>query len=183
METNGNLWKGAAAGLAAGLAGTWVMTQFQNLSGKLEKVLESDDPKDPQHAADRGKPESGERREEEEDDATVKAADAISRGLFHRELTREEKKKAGPALHYGFGTLTGVAYGALAEVAPAVTRGAGVPFGTAVWLGADEIAVPAFRLAGPPTSHPPSVHARALAAHWVYGLTTETVRRLLRRAL
>jgi putative membrane protein len=86
-------------------------------------------------------------------------------------------------LHYGFGALTGAAYGVLAELAPGVTRGVGVPFGTAVWLGADEIAVPAFGLSGLPWEHPPSVHARALAAHLVYGVATEGLRRLARRAL
>ncbi|MBW8873768.1 MAG: DUF1440 domain-containing protein [Acidobacteria bacterium] len=180
---DGELWKGAVAGLAAGLAATYVMTQFQNLSGKLAKALEEDEPQNPQHAADRGKEEGGQRDGQQEEDATVKTAEAISHGLFHHELTREEKKVAGPAVHYGFGTLTGGAYGALAEVAPAVTRGAGLPFGSAVWLGADEIAVPAFRLSGPPLSHPPAVHARALAAHLVYGLALETARRLVRRVL
>jgi uncharacterized membrane protein YagU involved in acid resistance len=183
QSTDGDhLWKGAVAGLAAGLAATYVMTQFQNLSGKLAKALEEDEPQNPQHAADRGKPESGERKKQQ-DDATVKAASAISQGLFHHELTREEKKVAGPAMHYGFGTLTGGVYGALAEVAPAVTRGAGLPFGTAVWLGADEVAVPAFHLSGPPLAYPPAVHARALAAHLVYGLAMETTRRLVRRVL
>jgi len=62
-----------------------------------------------------------------------------------------------------------------------VTWGLGAPFGTALWLGADEVAVPAFHLAGPPWKTPASVHARALAAHLVYGLTTEGVRRLVRR--
>jgi putative membrane protein len=90
---------------------------------------------------------------------------------------------AGPALHYGFGALTGAVYGALAELVPAVTWGAGAPFGTAVWLGADEVTVPALGLSGPPWESPPSVHARALGAHLVYGLTTEGVRRLARRLL
>jgi putative membrane protein len=188
QDTNGNLWKGAVAGLAAGLAATYVMTQFQSLSGKLAKALESDDPQNPQHAADRGKPESGQRdqgngQEKQEEDATVKTAEAISRKLFHHELTPDEKKVAGPAVHYGFGALTGGVYGALAELNPAVTRGVGLPFGTAVWLGADEVAVPAFRLSGPPLSQPPSVHVRALAAHLVYGLATEATRRLVRRVL
>jgi putative membrane protein len=167
-DVNGNLWKGAVAGLAAGLAATFVMTQFQNLSGKLEKALEADD---------HGK------KEKKGDDATMKAASAISHSVFHHTLTRREKKIAGPAVHYGFGTLTGGMYGALAELSPAVTRGAGLPFGTALWLGADEVAVPAFRLSGPPSSQPPAVHAKALAAHWVYGLAMETTRRLVRRVL
>ncbi|MFL6259561.1 MAG: DUF1440 domain-containing protein [Thermoanaerobaculia bacterium] len=178
-DPQADLWKGAAAGLAAGLAATWVMTQFQELSGKLAEPHKKEDP---QHSAKRGKEESAQPKEQR-DDATVRAADKLSRGLFHHPLTKEEKKAAGPALHYGFGALTGAAYGVLAELAPGVTRGVGAPFGTAVWLGADEVAVPAFRLAGPPWEHPASVHARALAAHLVYGVATEGLRRLVRRAL
>jgi uncharacterized membrane protein YagU involved in acid resistance len=162
QDINGNLWKGAVAGLAGGLAASYVMNQFQSLSAKL---VEQDG------------------QEKEGEDATVKTAEAISEGLFHHELTPSEKKVAGPAVHYSFGALTGGVYGALAELNPTVTRGAGLPFGTAVWLGADEVAVPAFHLSGPPTSTPPSVHVQALAAHLVYGLATETVRRLVRRAL
>ncbi len=37
QDTNGTLWKGAVAGLAAGLAATFVMTQFQNLSGEARE--------------------------------------------------------------------------------------------------------------------------------------------------
>lgn len=175
---DGAIWKGMAAGLAAGLVATWAMTKFQNLTAKLGGKSEQDEPRDPQHSAHRGTEESA---RQGEDDATVKAASAISEGLFHHELTQREKEVAGPAMHYGFGVLTGALYGALAELSPAITRGAGLPFGTAVWLGADEVAVPAFKLAGPPWEHPAPVHARALAAHLVYGLTAEMVRRPLRR--
>jgi putative membrane protein len=186
QNTNGELWKGVVAGLAAGLAATYVMTKFQNLSGKASeawKTLEErEEPGDSLHSAERGRPESAEEKGDGED-ATVKAAAAISKGLFHHELSKREKKVAGPALHYGFGVLTGGVYGALAELNPAVTRGAGLPFGTAVWLGADEVAVPALKLSAPPREYPPSVHARALAAHLVYGLTAETARRLIRRLL
>jgi uncharacterized membrane protein YagU involved in acid resistance len=53
----------------------------------------------------------------------------------------------------------------------------------AVWLAADEITVPLLGLSGPPWESPPSVHARALGAHLVYGCATEGARRLLRRLL
>ena len=177
-----NAWKGAAAGLVAGLAATWVMTRFQELSGKLAAFDEQDEPRAPQHSAKRGTRESTEGNGQGED-ATVRAADKLSRGLFHHGLSKPEKKVAGPALHYGFGALTGAAYGALAEITPGVTRGAGAPFGAAVWLAADEITVPVLRLSGPPWQYPPMVHARALGAHLVYGLATEGLRRLVRRAL
>jgi hypothetical protein len=174
-DSSTNAWKGLAAGLAGGLAATLVMTQFQELSAKLEKKLE-------ESQGDGG--EKGQKKGQKKgEDATVKAASKVSRNVFHHPLTPGEKKTAGPAVHYGFGTLTGAAYGVLAELVPAVTRGAGAPFGTALWVGADEIAVPAFGLSGPPWESPPSVHVKALAAHLVYGVAAEGVRRLVRRAL
>jgi len=175
-----NAWKGAAAGLVAGLAATWAMTRFQELSGKL--AGNDSEERAPQHSAKRGTRESTEGNGQGED-ATVRAADRLSRGLFHHGLGKREKEVAGPALHYGFGALTGAVYGALAELTPGVTLGAGAPFGAAVWLAADEITVPALRLSGPPWEYPPMVHARALGAHLVYGLATEGLRRLVRRVL
>ena len=86
-------------------------------------------------------------------------------------------------MHYAFGTVVGGVYGVVAEFAPVVTTGAGVPFGTAVWLGADEIAVPALGLSKPPTQYPLSKHLYAIASHFVYGLTTDVVRRSLRKVL
>ena len=59
-DPQANVWKGAAAGLAAGLAATWVMTQFQHLSGKLSEPPEKEDP---QHSAKRGKQESAQQNE------------------------------------------------------------------------------------------------------------------------
>jgi len=81
------------------------------------------------------------------------------------------------------GITTGVLYGAVAELLPEVTVGAGLPFGAFVWLTADEGAVPALGLSKSPAEYPLSTHAYALSAHFVYGLTTEIVRRAVRRAL
>jgi len=169
-DSSTNAWKGLAAGLAGGLAASFVMNQFQALSAKLEKEWTER----PGEKLDGGK---------KGDDTTVKVAQKISRSVFDHTLTASEKKTAGPAVHYGFGTLAGAVYGVLAELVPAVTLGAGAPFGTAVWLGADEISVPAFGLSGPPWESPPSVHVKALAAHLVYGVAAEGVRKLVRRAL
>ena len=86
-------------------------------------------------------------------------------------------------MHYGFGTLTGAAYGVLAELVPGGHPGAGAPFGTALWLGADEIAVPAFGLSGSALGEP-AVGAREGARRPPgLRLATEGVRRLVRRAL
>lgn len=176
MQDTRDIWKGMVAGLAGGLAGSLLMNGVHTLTERLSQSLEEKE--SPQHSAHRGKKESAE--QESGDDATVRAADKISQGIFGHHLKKREKRWAGPAVHYTMGGVTGALYGAAAELAPGVTRGAGLPFGTAVWLGADEVAVPALGLAEPPLQHPPSVHARALAAHLVYGLATEGVRRLLR---
>jgi uncharacterized membrane protein YagU involved in acid resistance len=100
--------------------------------------------------------------------------------VFRHALAEEEKKAAGTAVHYGFGASVGGVYGVVAEMTPLVTRGGGVPFGTAVWLGAHVIVVPALGLSSPVTRSPLPKEVVELAAHFVYGAVTELIRRLLR---
>jgi putative membrane protein len=154
-----NPWKGLAAGMVAGLIGAWIMGQFHVLVTKLPGM--------PVESA-------------KEEDSTVKTAAAISEGLFHHALPEEEKKVAGAAVHYGFGAGVGGVYGAVAEILPRVTKGGGVPFGTAVWLGAHVIMVPALGLSRPATQSPLPKEVAELAAHFVYGAVTELIRRLIR---
>ncbi len=158
-----SIWKGVAAGLAGGLVGTWVMTQFQGQLSKLSPAPE-------------GNGDSG-------DDATMKTAAALSKSVTGHRLTKKEKAAAGPVVHYAFGSLMGAAYGVVAEGVPQAADGWGLPFGTVLWIGADEVAVPMLGLAGSPAESPVSVHASALASHLVYGLTTDFVRRAVRAAL
>lgn len=177
---DGAIWKGAAAGLAAGLVASFAMNQFQALLQKAREATREQkggDGKPERHQQGQGEDEHG-----EGENATVKTAERISE-VFGHHLSPDEKEAAGPAVHYAFGTAMGALYGALAELSPKVAVGAGVPFGAAVWLGADEVALPAFGLSKKPTEYPPSVHASALAAHAVYGLTTELVRRAVLRVL
>ena len=157
------VWKGLAAGIAAGLAASWTMSQFHALATTLP-----------------GMPTPESRQDE---DSTVKTASAISEGVFRHALTEDEKKVAGPAVHYAFGAGVGGVYGALAEMAPLVTRGAGMPFGVAVWLGAHVIAVPALGFSKPVTESPLPVEAGELAAHLVYGAVVEFLRRSLRKKM
>lgn len=165
----GDVLKGLAAGVAGGLAASWVMNQFQEVWTKLSEG----------EGAKQNDRQSG----EESEDATVRTAEAISENLFGHELTKEEKEKAGPAVHYGFGSTMGALYGVASEVWPRSTAGAGTLFGAAVWLGADEAALPLLGLSKPPTEYPASTHAYALASHFVYGLTTDAVRRVLRATI
>lgn len=176
----GDAWKGLAAGLVGGLVASWTMNRFQDVWSKLAE--EFGQPEEQSSARDGGENQPA-RGGGEQEDATVKAASAISEGIFDHELTKSEKKIAGPAVHYAFGTATGGLYGAVAELAPEVTAGAGLPFGAAFWLVADETAVPLLGLSKWPTEYPVGTHVYALASHFVYGLTAEAVRRAVRGAL
>ena len=179
-----DLLKGAVAGFLAGLFASWTMNQFQAVWTKLQEGFEkphgaqSLQPSDGQSAT-----QSSEQTKEQEDDATVKAAKAISERVFGHELQESEERPAGAAVHYAFGTATGGLYGAVAEYAPEITTGAGLPFGVAFWAVADEAVVPLLGLSKGPTEYPASTHAYALASHLVYGLTTEVTRRAVRNVL
>ncbi len=146
--------KGALAGLIGGLAGSLTMELFQ---AGLKKV-------------------SGEKGGGGED-ATVKAAERISEGVRNESLEEDEKQPAGEMVHYAFGGGAGLVYGIAAEALPKSSAGWGLLFGAVLWLLADEIGVPAAGLANGPNKTPVSQHASALAAHLVYGATTDVVRR------
>lgn len=166
-----SMTKGVVAGLVGGLIGTIAMNEFQKAWSKTAQALQNGD-----HAQSR-------QEEQESENATMKAAGKIAR-IGGRELTHEQKKKAGPIVHYGFGTLQGALYGAVTELTR--TPGGflpGILFGAALFALADEVAVPAMGLSGKPSETPASTHLYAAAAHCVYGMTTEFARRGLRAAI
>ena len=175
----GNVMKGMVAGLIGGLVASWTMNQFQSTWTKLAEGFEGS------HGAQSMQPADGSSPQEEPDqeDATVKVAEVVAENVFDHQLLESEKKPAGAVVHYAFGTASGALYGALAEVAPQVTTGAGLPFGAAFWLLADEVTMPFLGLSKGPTAYPVSTHAYSLASHLVYGLTAEVSRRALRQVL
>ncbi len=200
-----NVGKGILAGMVGGLVASWVMSQFHALLKKGEQLVEKQASSEPAEQYGQGQVATGSGRpveqvrsiargqrpqgqpqrqsqQEGEVDSTVLTAQALARVLLRRELTEEEKKLGGNVVHYGFGAKVGAVYGALAEVA-SVNAGFGLPFGAAVWLGAHEIVVPALGLSKSPAEYPLKDHAAELAAHLVYGATTEAVRRAVRKLI
>jgi putative membrane protein len=166
------LGKGVLAGLIGGVIGTIVMTEFQNAWSKASEALKS-----------RREEEPGERKQQESEDATMKAAAKLGEAVG-RPLSHEQRKKLGPVVHYMFGTLQGGVYGAVTELSG--VRGgfiAGLSLGAALFALADEVAVPALGLSGKPSDYPLSSHLYGLAAHLVYGVSTEVARRGLRASL
>lgn len=166
--------KGLAAGAVGGLIASWIMGNAHLALNKLTG----------EKSAGRQQPRSGAQRPQQqpasdETQANVRAAVAIAEAAG-TELEPEQKQLAGTFVHYAFGTIVGGLYGAAAEHSALTRAGAGTAFGSALWLLSDEIAVPVLKLAKPPREYALEVHATALAAHLIYGFTTEMIRRGLR---
>ena len=185
----GDAWKGLLAGAVGGLVASCVMNQFQAAwSRRTHGVERSHGAQSLQTGELRGGDDwpsglAGEREAAESRDAAERLAAAAAETFAGRELTRGEQDEGGTLVHYLYGTATGAAYGLAAELAPASAALCGLPFGAAVWLGADELIVPALGLSKPAEDYPLSVHAHSFVSHLVYGLTTELVRGAARRMM
>jgi hypothetical protein len=164
------------AGLIAGLAGTWAMSEFQGLWSRAV------DGREPQSAGGRHDARDWQERSEGQN-ANELAAQTVATYAAGRPLTRRELTVAAPAVHYTFGATVSALYGGLAETSPRATAGAGLAYGTAVWAAADEVAMPLFGLATRDQPYPVEAHLQSFASHVVFGVTTELVRRGVRAAL
>ena len=179
-----NVLRGLATGITAGIAATLIMDQFQKISTAGQKATEKQ-----LRLANHESAEAIERDQQQEEHQAEQQEDSteiVARKIAHvagKELASEEKKKAGQAVHYAFGTLMGAVYGVATELVPEVTTGGGTAYGTLLFLIADEVAVPAFQLSPPPREGPPRDHLQHWAAHVVYGGSLELVRSIMRRLM
>ena len=182
-----DILRGVIAGAVAGAAASAAMNIFQRVCSRLLLGYETShgaqslQKGDPPHGAAKVLKEHG--ADDPTDDSAERLAQTISVVGFNRKLTKPERRKAGTALHYGYGAAMGAAYGGAAEYFPAATFAAGLPYGAMIWVGADEVVVPALGLSKPASEYPLSVHAAAFAAHLVYGASLEAARKTLRRLL
>ena len=172
--------RGTLAGIAGGLAASWVMDLFiSGVGEKLNESLMSEEDRIRQRAKQEAQQQSG----RVEEDATMKAADDVVHTVSGgQHLSHEERKKAGPVVHYVFGGIVGGLYGALAECSTWTSAGFGTVFGAALFAVADLAAVPALGYGPSVTEQPVKMQATPLAAHLVYGATTDLVRRAIRAA-
>src|SRR5689334_1407111 len=176
FRRNAHPFPGLLAGAAAGLFAAWTMNRFQSLWSKASDNIQKRD-KSEQENQQQQQPQSS----EDNEDATMKAAGKLAPAILGRELSHDEKKKAGAAVHYAFGAFSGAIYGLLSEYLPVARVGFGTAFGASLFLLADETAVPALGLSKPPSEYPISSHLYGLASHLVYGLSAEAVRSGIRR--
>jgi hypothetical protein len=171
---------GALAGALAGAAGALAMNLFQRVAARLGEGREAD-------AATIGWPRSGRGPQPAQalgnasDDATAKVANAALSVVGYELSNPRAKQMAGEFVHLAFGAINGAAYGLAAELDPRVTAAAGAPFGVSVWAVADEGIVPALGLSRGPRQASAGLLAYGFLSHCVYGVTTELVRRSLRR--
>ncbi|WP_035359742.1 DUF1440 domain-containing protein [Edaphobacter aggregans] len=100
-----------------------------------------------------------------------------------RGLALVRKAAASPTANWGLGAATGAAYGALAEFYPAATAKEGASFGMALVALTHDGALPALGLTARPESQTVREKSSELASHIVYGVVTETVRRVVRRMI
>ena len=175
MRQKKSLWAGALAGGIGGVAASWLMLRFvQGPGTRLLQVWKT------------GEDRERERRREAQngpdnpDSVTMQAAETFSRPVIGRKLSSMQKRVGGTIVHYGFGAAMGAVYGMTAEFLPLVGIGAGVPFGTVLWVSADLLAVPAVGYAKWPKDEPLAAHATHWIAHVVYGSAMEVTRRIVR---
>ena len=163
------------AGIAGGLAASWVMNLFiTQLGSKITEQLMTDEQREQQRQA------ASSQEQQSSDDATMKTADAVVHAVTHgRHLSQQGKRRGGPIVHYTFGALMGGLYGALAESSRWTSVGFGTAFGAALFASADLAAVPALKLGPSPAEQPLAQQATPLAAHLVYGVTTDLLRRAI----
>jgi hypothetical protein len=177
-----NLLAGAIAGAVGGLAGTLAMTAVQLLSDLLtgaapSKPVHELSTRGGRHDIARLKARAR-RTGMRQKDATIQIADRMMIATSGRRLRSDEQHPAGLAV-----IAAGAAYGATVEQYPRLTALSGTYFGAAVWLFAEELALPAAHLSESPDHYPLRDHFNALATHLLYGYTTELVRAFVRDSM
>lgn len=164
------MWKGIVAGALAGAAGGAAMQVFHaSLSGRGRTGAYEPQSKKPVAPGE---------------DATMRAAELAARTVGAERLEHAERQAAGPWMHYAFSVVCGASYGALREITPQAGLARGGRFGVAVWVGADQLALPLMRLSPWPLSaYSVGTNAQLLLAHVVFGIVTDLTWRTARRAL
>ena len=145
--------KSLAKGLLAGLIGGLVATAAKSIAEKIYPPRTHGGPEPPEAPAE---------------------------NLAGHRLTGGEKTAAAEALHWGFGAMTGAAYGALAEYYPLATAEDGAGFGMALNSLTHGTAL---GLSAEVEEQTMREKTSEMATHLVFGLVTERVRRFVRERL
>ena len=150
------LWKGLVAGLVGGLVATGAKT----LAERAYPPRTSGEPEPP--------------------DVLI---DKVSDSVAGKKLDGKSKSIATSAIHWGFGAGIGAIYGTVVEYYPAASARDGATFGVTLMGLTHEGALPALGLSAAPAEQTNREKSSELVTHVVFGVVTETVRSLVRKAL
>ena len=100
-----------------------------------------------------------------------------------RPLPHAQKQAAVHGIHWGFGAAAGAVYGALVEVEPSLGAWKGAAFGLTLNKLTHESILPRMGLSAPKETQPPQERISEWVTHAVYGIFTDSVRRVVRRNL
>jgi putative membrane protein len=164
--------KSILAGAIGGLVATWTMSEAQRLWTLAM------DGQAPASAAGKHDARDWQERTEGQNSNEI-AAQTVATRVIGRRLDCEELGVAAALMHYSFGTAAGAFYGTYVEGRP--RNRTGVAFGLTVWLLADEIAMPLLGLSDSTLRRPLEKRLQSIAAHIVFGLTTELTRGAVQR--
>jgi hypothetical protein len=104
-----------------------------------------------------------------------KIAERVIETSTDRPVREDDERVLASALHLGFGTMAGVAFGALMSVlgrlpAPMLAA-AGAVYASGIWLVSYQGWVPGLHIMPPASRDDRGRVATMIAAHWVYGIT------------
>jgi len=98
-------------------------------------------------------------------------------------LSAAEQRAAMQGIHWAFGALAGAVYGAVVEYQPSVGAWKGAAFGITLNKLTHESLLPKMGLAAHPVQQPARERLSEWVSHAAYGVVTDSVRRVARRAL
>src|SRR3954471_18268681 len=162
------------AGVAGGLIAGWTMNMFGRAAAHIGSGREAPGAAPGTDRFGRGG-QPPQALKSADCDATVLVGTAVYRTVAGRDPNRNVQPWIGSAMHYAFSAAVGAAYVLACRRAPALRRGRGLLYGALVWSVADETVMPALGVSRGPRSLDPRVHAYALLAHLVYGITLDAV--------
>lgn len=108
---------------------------------------------------------------------------ALAERLAGHPLAPDQQEAALQGIHWAFGALAGAAYGAAVELEPKAAAWRGAAFGLTLNKIAHNTMLPRMGLAEQPVRQRTQQRQSEWITHAVYGVTTDLVRRMVRKGL
>jgi putative membrane protein len=107
----------------------------------------------------------------------------LAEQMAGRSLPPAQAQTAMHGIHWGFGAAAGAVYGALVEIEPTLGAWRGAAFGLTLNKLTHESILPRMGLSRPKEAQPTQERISEWVTHAVYGIFTDSVRRIVRRNL